>query len=61
MESVIVLGLGEVGRLLYEIIRSSGLYKICGYDIRKDAAMILEKMCHLVSSKIFQMILIIFM
>jgi len=40
MESVIVLGLGEVGRPLYEIIRSSGLYKY--------AAMILEKMCRLV-------------
>jgi len=38
MESVIVLGLGEVGRPLYEIIRSSGLYRVCGYDIRKDVS-----------------------
>jgi len=53
MESVIVLGLGEVGRPLYGIIRSSGLYRVYGCDIKK--------MYYLASSEIFQMILIIFM
>jgi saccharopine dehydrogenase-like NADP-dependent oxidoreductase len=35
MESVIVLGLGEVGRPLYGIIRSSSLYRVYGCDIIK--------------------------
>jgi UDP-N-acetyl-D-mannosaminuronate dehydrogenase len=36
METVIVIGLGEVGRPLYEILRSSESFDVYGYDLRED-------------------------
>jgi len=36
METVIVIGLGEVGRPLYEILKASNAYVVYGYDVRSD-------------------------
>ena len=36
MEAVIVIGLGEVGRSLYEILKASNAYVVYGYDVRSD-------------------------
>ena len=33
MEKVLIVGLGEVGRPLYEIIRESGKFEVYGYDV----------------------------
>ncbi len=33
MEKVLVLGLGEVGRPIFEIIRESGKFEVYGYDV----------------------------
>ncbi len=35
MQRVVVVGLGEVGRPLYEIIAESGKYEVYGYDVDK--------------------------
>jgi UDP-N-acetyl-D-mannosaminuronate dehydrogenase len=36
METTIVIGLGEVGRPLYEILKSSNTYIVYGYDVRSE-------------------------
>ena len=33
MESVLIIGLGEIGRPLYEIIVESGRFRVYGLDI----------------------------
>jgi len=36
METVIVIGLGEVGRPLYETLKASNTYVVYGYDVRSE-------------------------
>jgi len=38
METVIMIGLGEVSNPLYEIFKSNDSFKVYGYDARKDVS-----------------------
>ena len=42
-ERVLVVGLGEVGRLLFELLRESGKFEVYGFDVNEAKMLEVEQ------------------